>query len=26
VGDLLRCGPTGTNAGDVMLAYRPVRG
>jgi glycerate 2-kinase len=26
VGDLLRCGPTGTNVGDVMLAYRPRRG
>ena len=25
-GDLLRCGPTGTNVGDVMLAYRPRRG
>jgi glycerate 2-kinase len=25
-GDLLRCGPTGTNVGDVMIAYRPVRG
>ena len=25
-GDLLRCGPTGTNVGDVMLAYRPKRG
>nr|MCU0282055.1 glycerate kinase [Acidimicrobiia bacterium] len=24
-GDLLRCGPTGTNVGDVMLAYRPRR-
>jgi len=24
-GDLLRCGPTGTNVGDVMLAYRPKR-
>jgi hydroxypyruvate reductase len=22
-GDLLRCGPTGTNVGDVMVAYRP---
>ena len=24
-GDLLRCGPTGTNVGDIMLAYRPKR-
>lgn len=24
-GDLLRCGPTGTNVGDVMVAYRPRR-
>lgn len=24
--DLLRCGPTGTNVGDVMVAYRPKRG
>jgi glycerate 2-kinase len=24
-GDLLRCGATGTNVGDVMLAYRPRR-
>jgi hydroxypyruvate reductase len=24
-GDLLRCGPTGTNVGDVMVAYRPSR-
>lgn len=24
-GDLLRCGPTGTNVGDLMLAYRPRR-
>jgi glycerate 2-kinase len=24
-GDLLRCGPTGTNVGDVMIAYRPRR-
>ena len=22
VGDQLRCGPTGTNVGDVMVAYR----
>jgi glycerate 2-kinase len=25
-GDLLRCGATGTNTGDVMLAYRPRQG
>jgi len=25
VGGLLRCGPTGTNVGDVMIAYRPRR-
>jgi len=25
LGDLLRCGPTGTNVGDVMIAYRPKR-
>ncbi len=25
-GDLLRCGPTGTNVGDIMIAYRPRRG
>jgi len=25
-GDLLRCGPTGTNVGDLMVAYRPRRG
>ncbi len=25
-GDLLSCGPTGTNVGDVMIAYRPRRG
>ena len=24
-GGLLRCGPTGTNVGDVMIAYRPRR-
>ena len=24
-GDLLHCGPTGTNVGDVMLAFRPRR-
>lgn len=24
-GDLLRCGPTGTNVGDIMVAYRPRR-
>jgi glycerate 2-kinase len=24
--DLLCCGPTGTNTGDIMLAYRPRRG
>lgn len=24
-GDLLRCGPTGTNVGDLMVAYRPRR-
>ena len=24
-GDLLRCGPTGTNVGDLVLAYRPRR-
>ena len=23
-GDLLRCGPTGTNVGDLVLAYRPT--
>jgi len=23
-GDLLRCGPTGTNVGDLVLAYRPA--
>lgn len=24
-GDLLRCGPTGTNVGDLLIAYRPRR-